>query len=120
MFKKSLSLFWIIRIVRFVLWISIPFLMYTCSPKENDMDFKLSTDPAIFEYFDGFETEALKFELEIKWESNDIYGLFSDLDENRLWMIKIWRKRIRQMCREFGDRCTRHTYLKELLHYETP
>ncbi len=84
------------------------------------MDFKLSTDPAIFEYFDGFETEALKFELEIKWESNDIYGLFSDLDENRLWMIKIWRKRIRQMCREFGDRCTRHTYLKELLHYETP
>ncbi len=80
MFKKSLSFF----SVRFALWISITLLMCSCSPKEYDMDFKLSTDPAILEYFDRFETEALKFGLEIQLERKDIYGVFSDLDENKI------------------------------------
>lgn len=48
------------------------------------MDFKLNTDPAILEYFDRFETEALKFGLEIQLERKDIYGVFTDLDEDKI------------------------------------
>lgn len=84
MFKKRLALFFTIKIVRLGLWISIPFFMSTCSPKEYDMDFKLNTDPAILEYFDRFETEALKFGLEIQLERKDIYGVFTDLDEDKI------------------------------------
>jgi len=63
---------------------SFPLLLFACLTNEYDMDLSLTTDPAILEYFGRFETEALKFGLEIELESKGIYGVFGDLDEDKI------------------------------------
>lgn len=69
---------------RYTAWWVVCLFVISCTPKEFDMDYSQATDPAILKYFDRFETEAMKYGLEIRLETKGVYGVFSNLDNNKL------------------------------------